>query len=660
MRTFALLTLSCCILSGCAFGPAAAPSPTPTTGLAISGTVHGGQQAVVGAHLYLFAANTTGYGSASVSLLTSVPGSTTLDNSGGATNGDYYATSGANGAFTITGDYTCIPGQQVYLYATGGNSGSGNNASSSLIAVFGSCPATDTFATSTPFVTINEVTTVAAAYALAYFATDPLHISAPPDTASQTALANAFARTTLLVDLPSGVALATTPNGNGTAPQAMVNTLANILAACINSTGSTSSSCSTLFNSTPANTTAATVPADTATAAINIAQNPANYLNELFALSTASPPFSPALSSQPNSFTFAITFTAGSLNAPQALALDGNGNVWAVNSTSNSITHISPLGVTQTFTGNGLSTPAGIAVTSSNNVFVANSGTSGGVSGFNNAGSPLTNSPFTGGGIAAPTAIINDPSSNLWVLNSGNITVSELSSTGAAISSSSGYSFFLPKPTSPNGIASDTFGNIWVSDSVATNLYYFNSSISAFQQNPYPLSNVSGPLSLIGDVSGDLYFVNSGNTYLDEITDTQAGATGSSGGSSSTFLTNSALAIATGGPVAPALKALGATPIARPLLMLNTNGCVTQLFNKPNVGFCPYTTGSTLPTTVTYGSIVSNGFGDLWVTMYSITSGTGHTGSPSPLGGAIVVDPENYIMLMLGIPPDVARYSTQP
>jgi len=49
---------------------------------------------------------------ASVSLLTNVPGSTTLDSSGGATDGDYYATTVAGGTFSITGDYTCTPGSR--------------------------------------------------------------------------------------------------------------------------------------------------------------------------------------------------------------------------------------------------------------------------------------------------------------------------------------------------------------------------------------------------------------------------------------------------------------------------------------------------------------------------------------------------------------------
>src|SRR6185437_4804356 len=110
-------------LAGCAggaFAPAAGTSQSSgggakNTGATLTGKVRGGQQPIVGAHVYLMAANTTGYGgngmaasasNASVSLLTSGTG-TTLDTSGGATSGDYYVTTDGAGSWTITGDYTC-------------------------------------------------------------------------------------------------------------------------------------------------------------------------------------------------------------------------------------------------------------------------------------------------------------------------------------------------------------------------------------------------------------------------------------------------------------------------------------------------------------------------------------------------------------------------
>ncbi len=40
-------------------------------------------------------------------------------------SGDYYVTTGSDGSFSISGDYTCTAGQQVYLYAVGGDPGLG-------------------------------------------------------------------------------------------------------------------------------------------------------------------------------------------------------------------------------------------------------------------------------------------------------------------------------------------------------------------------------------------------------------------------------------------------------------------------------------------------------------------------------------------------------
>ena len=96
------------------------------------------------------------------------------------------------------------------------------------------------------YVVVNEVSTVAAAYAMAGFATDALHVGSSGTALAQMGIANAFANAANLETIGTGVALATTPAGNGTVPQAEINTLANILAACVNSNG-TGSACSTLF-----------------------------------------------------------------------------------------------------------------------------------------------------------------------------------------------------------------------------------------------------------------------------------------------------------------------------------------------------------------------------------------------------------------------------
>src|ERR1039458_7169186 len=270
-----LACLLCLMLSGCSLGTTSAP--TPEAGLAISGSVHGGQSPIVGAHVYLFAANATGYGgaglspssnNASVSLLNAA--NTGLSDSVGA-----YVLTNSTGGFTITGDYSCTLNQQVYLYSLGGSSSSTTNSAAGLLAVLGNCPGgSSAFAAGTPFVSVNEVSTVAAAYAFAGFATDALHVSSSGTALAETGIANAFANSANLAGISTGVALATTPAGNGTVPQSEINTLANILAACVNSTGPSFAACSTLFSNAESAGSSGTAPTDTATAAINIAHNP--------------------------------------------------------------------------------------------------------------------------------------------------------------------------------------------------------------------------------------------------------------------------------------------------------------------------------------------------------------------------------------------------
>jgi hypothetical protein len=102
------------LLTGCGAGDLAPTSPLAVAAGQLHGVVHGGIQPVVGAKVYLLEATTTGYGAASKSLLTSATGST-ADTIG------YSVKSGADGQFTITGDYTCDASAVVYLLALGGN-----------------------------------------------------------------------------------------------------------------------------------------------------------------------------------------------------------------------------------------------------------------------------------------------------------------------------------------------------------------------------------------------------------------------------------------------------------------------------------------------------------------------------------------------------------
>jgi hypothetical protein len=303
----------------------------------ITGSIHGGQQPIAGAHVYLLAAGTSGYGSASTSLLTSgIDGSDPL---GG------YVLSQSDGSFGIGGAYSCTPNTQVYLYALGGDPGAGSNSVVGLMAVLGNCPGTGNFASATPFVPIKEVSTVAAAYAFSAFAVDATDVGSSNTALAQTGIANAFANTTNLVNL-----------ANGTVPQAEINTLANILAECINSTGSASIPCSALFSNAMSAGSSGTAPTDTAT-------TPANT------------------------------------NYPESIAIDHIGNLWVANFGGSSFNELTYTGAyTGTFTGGGLNRPFQTISDAGGNLWSPDPN-NGRVALFHN-GIPDPSSPFTATGLA--------------------------------------------------------------------------------------------------------------------------------------------------------------------------------------------------------------------------------------------------------------------
>jgi hypothetical protein len=525
----------------------------------------------VGAHVYLFAANTTGYGgngiaasssNASVSLLTNTAG-TTLDTSGGATNGDYYVgTSGvtvscpSGGCFTITGDYTCAAGAQVYLYALGGNAGGGTNAAAGLMAALGSCPMAGNFAAATPYIVVNEVSTVAAAYAMAGFATDATHVSSSGTALAQVGIANAFANAGNLETLATGVALATTPAGNGTVPQAEINTLANILAACVNSTGAVTgptnpTACYTLFTNAESAGSSGTAPSDTATAAINLAHNPGSNIASLYALGSATPPFAPALSAQPNDFTVAVQYATNlsdkqtTSNGSVALAVDQNDNLWIANVTQNNVEEISNQGVPYPYspmtnicsTCNSIANPSGLAIDEHGNAWVggdmvfslcASSGAQCSSS-YTATANPTyedVNVNFTGiaGGLAF------DANQNLWVtnLNSGgtipDYSLVELAGVGASASGTTSYEDYQ-LARKPRGVAVDASGNVWHVDS------YFDSliEISPVGTLLASVTTAPAPTALAIDQTGYVWVAATGESPLSRFSSGGVLLSGSSG-----------------------------------------------------------------------------------------------------------------------------------
>lgn len=494
------------LLTGCSALNSSDATPSQTSVGTIQGNVHGGQQAVVGAKVYLFTNGVTAYGGNGITASSSGPSSNAsislLNSSGSNTVSDgtnYYVLTGAGGAFTITGDYTCTTGTQLYLYAVGGNAGSGTNANAGFLAGLGSCPIS-----SSSYIVMNELTTVVTAYALAGFATDATHISTSGSTLAGTGIANAMANVTNMVALSTGTLYTTThaTGSTATVPQNLINTLADILAACVNSNGSSSTGCTTLFNNAKSAGSTGTTATDTATAAINIAHNPTSNIAALYGNPTPSTPFTPPLSAQPSDFTLGLSFTGGGFTAadlfPRELAVDASGNIWAVSGGSSSVlSEFSSLGAPVSSTGYA-ATPA---MVQANSVAVDNGGAS----------------------------------ASVYVASFANTGASEISkftaSSGAFVSN-----YSVGTGAGPGDIAIDGNGNIWTSDYNVNNVSKHAGTGTVAAANYTPSSGTMGApqsLAIAAGTSGSVYIsdYNDGNAWVFTNAGSGSLASSSAGGS---------------------------------------------------------------------------------------------------------------------------------
>jgi len=520
MRAFSALLLSfpaLFLISGCALTPTAASGPLP--GAAFNGTVHGGQQAIVQAHVHLMAAAANGYGKPSISLLnsalTGVPD----------TIGAYVLTDGS-GEFTITGDYVCVPATQVYIYVTGGDPGSGENSAVGLMTALGSCPVAGTFAITNPNVEVNELTTIAAAYALSGFATDALHISSSGTAPALIGISNAFLNAGNLVENVNGTALATTPAGNGTVPQQEINLIGNILSSCINSGGPSSSACTTLFTNTLANGTTGAQPTDVAGAAINLAHNPSTNIGALYGIPVASPPFGPALPYQPVDFTIALKFTGGGVSENDSfgktIAVAGDGSVWQATG-GGLAAKLSSLGVPiSPSTGFGAGIGGGenyMMVDETGNGYALVGGINYGFYKWGPSGAILApaNGFLTGDTHSAGSnAIAFDPAGNIWATNffqqayGGGVSLAKFNQSGTLLSEGTVQS----ELSNPSVLAVDSSSHIWLGDGTA---------VFEFSLAGTPISSAGGdaqgdvnhPYEIAFDTTGDLWLADSGSNQTE-------------------------------------------------------------------------------------------------------------------------------------------------
>ena len=405
------------------------------------------------------------------------------------------------------------------------------------------------------------MSTVAAAYALGNFmtisgsgATAVVNVSAPANnnaasgsctvtsgvTTSCVAagLAHAFLNAANLVNAvgttsapPTGQAYATPPLNATTGatavalqnvvPNQLINTLGNIVQACVNSTGASgTNACATLFaNTTPSSNYSASTaaPTNTLQALVNLAKYPFMGTANLYNIAQPSGFYQPVLTAAPPDFSIAILWRsyaggANQLGSVYYTTLDINDNVYATALTApstGSVAGAAPF-IANALTSNGGGIWAAPATISSSTTNVC--------------------SAFGGTALLDPPCIAaTDTLGNLWVANGqadtgqgGVYTAGYL----AQVLTSNGTvtQFTLPSPSTdfPLGLAVDKSNDLFFTTSNASgpNLFklpHGSTSLTTptavtFASIAYASSNTLGGIAF--DTTGDIFGShNSGSGY---------------------------------------------------------------------------------------------------------------------------------------------------
>jgi streptogramin lyase len=476
-------------------------------------------------------------------------------------------TTDGQGVFAFTDSFSCPYSDSVlYVVARGGHAGSSGvtNIGTTLVAVLGPCGVLGSLSP----VVVNEATTVAATWGMAQFLGAGGQIGTTAGNGIGLRMAAATSAT--LVNLATGTAPGSLSQAAGTATAEKINALANMLNACIVSSGPGSSPCVQLYTAASAGSSPST---NTLDAALNVTRHPGNNVAAIFGLSSGSRVFQPALAAAPADWTLSATYTGGGMDGPAAVSIDSQGNVWVANYFSvaslfsNTGKPASPNG----YRANGLLLNSyGGAVDVNDIAWIANEQSSSGVNRglgsialLNSSGtSPAL---FSAGGLNFPIAVAFDTSGNAWIANYGNSSVTLLNSSGSPLSGTSGFSatnFVFPVAiaadskcnafvanlssntitrvladgsaftdfavgSGPSGIAIDAADNVWVANFYGNTVGLLSPELKILSGSGYAAASLQQPQGIALDGVGNAWIASyrgSGITELSSATGTTPGA----------------------------------------------------------------------------------------------------------------------------------------
>ena len=299
--------------------------------------------------------------------------------------------------------------------------------------------------------TINELTTVAASYSMAQFYRTGVI------SGNSFGLQIAAGMNDNIVASATGQSspvLLNSPNADQTNSLRSTRSLANLLAACVNDPAITAS----LFDlTTPAG---GLPPHNTAEALANLAREPGQNVDGIYALTLLSNLYAPPLVTTPDAWTVTIKVNDSGddsmlIGGPGNLVFDERGYAWVTNNTVQ--------GTPNSSNFNLAFKPNGQPADGSN-------------------GTPR--SPLLGGGIlGAGYGVTIDPHGHVWFGNfgwgpcdgcdpspDGNGSISRFTLTGNPVSPPDAYQ---GGPVRAQGMASDAGANIWISSFGNNSVYVF-------------------------------------------------------------------------------------------------------------------------------------------------------------------------------------------
>jgi sugar lactone lactonase YvrE len=374
-----------------------------------------------------------------------------------------------------------------------------------------------------------------------------------------------------------------------------------------------------------------------------------------------------------------VAATGTRINAPRSVVVDGSGNLYIADTSNNRIRKVNTGGTITTVAGTGAASfsgdngaatsatiraPQGVTLDGSGNLYIADTTNhrirkvSAGIittlSGTGSAGYGGDNGVATSGQLSSPAGIAVDGSGTLYIGDTGNLRVRKISGgtittfagTGSATYGGDGGPVTNAQFTSPQDVAFDGAGNVYLSDSgthrirkVApdgTITTVAGTGVAGYSgdNGPATSARINTPLGIALDASGNLYIADGNNNRIRKVdtlgvmTTFAGDGTGSFGGDN-----GPATSAQLFGPFNVKIDSLGNVYITdtgnNRIRKVNAGGTITTFAGTGTASFSGDGGAATSATFNTPIGLAIDGADNLYVTDYSngavrkIASGTG-------------------------------------